>query len=397
MKKFLEMILMDNLRQLEEENLLTYLKVLSSPQGPWVNIGEKRLLNLSSNNYLGFNTHPLMVKSAIEATERWGVGSGAVRTIAGTLQLHMDLENELAHFKQVESTLVFQSGYATNLGVIQAMLSENDVIVSDSLNHASIIDGARLSRAKTLVYQHTDMNSLEEKLTEAQTLKPGKVLLVTDGVFSMDGDIAPLPDIVKLADRFEAILMVDDAHSSGVLGRNGRGSVDHFNLHGSVDIQIGTLSKALGTMGGYVASSSSLVKYLIQRGRPLLFSTSHPPGVVAATLTALEILKSPEGEHLINTLWENTTYYKGKLAKMGFNTGISQTPITPIITGEASVAREFSQNLFQEGVFAQSITFPTVPRGKARVRTIVTATHSREDLDFALTKMEIVGKKLGII
>ncbi|MBT9174477.1 MAG: 8-amino-7-oxononanoate synthase/2-amino-3-ketobutyrate coenzyme A ligase [candidate division WS2 bacterium] len=397
MKKFLEMLLMDNLRQLEEENLLTYLKVLSSPQGPWVNIGEKRLLNLSSNNYLGFNTHPLMVKSAIEATERWGVGSGAVRTIAGTLQLHMDLENELAHFKQVESTLVFQSGYATNLGVIQAMLSENDVIVSDSLNHASIIDGARLSRAKILVYQHTDMNSLEEKLTEAQTLKPGKVLLVTDGVFSMDGDIAPLPDIVKLADRFEAILMVDDAHSSGVLGRNGRGSVDHFNLHGSVDIQVGTLSKALGTMGGYVASSGSLVKYLIQRGRPLLFSTSHPPGVVAATLTALEILKSPEGEHLINTLWENTTYYKGKLAKMGFNTGISQTPITPIITGEASVAREFSQNLFQEGVFAQSITFPTVPRGKARVRTIVTATHSRKDLDFALTKMEIVGKKLGII
>lgn len=397
MKKFLEILLLNNLRQLKEENLITDLKIMSSPQGPWVNIDDRRLLNLSSNNYLGFNTHPLMIKSAMEATEKWGVGSGAVRTIAGTMQLHMELENELAHFKQVESTLVFQSGYATNLGVIQALLTENDTIVSDSLNHASIIDGARLSRAKTLVYQHTDMNSLEEKLIEARSLKSGKVLLVTDGVFSMDGDIAPLPEIVKLADRFEAILMVDDAHSSGVLGRNGRGSVDHFNLHGSVDIQVGTLSKALGTMGGYVASSSSLVKYLIQRGRPLLFSTSHPPGVVAATIIAVKILQSPEGEHLINTLWENTAYYKEKLAKMGFNTGISQTPITPIITGEASVAREFSHNLFQEGVFAQSITFPTVPREKARVRTIVSATHSREDLDFALTKMEIAGKKLGII
>ncbi len=309
----------------------------------------------------------------------------------------MELEKELAHFKQVESTLVFQSGYATNLGIIQALLTENDVIVSDSLNHASIIDGARLSRAKILVYQHTDMENLEEKLVEARNLKPGKVLLVTDGVFSMDGDIAPLPEIVKLADSFEAILMVDDAHSSGVLGRNGRGSIDHFNLHGRVDIQVGTLSKALGTMGGYVASSGLLVNYLIQRGRPMLFSTSHPPGVVAATITAVKILKSPEGEHLINTLWENTTYYKGRLAIMGFNTGISQTPIIPIIIGEASLAREFSQKLFQEGVFAQSITFPTVPRGKARLRTIVTATHSRDDLDFALNKMETVGKKLGII
>ena len=397
MKNILEIFLTGNLRQLEEENLLTYLKVISSPQGPWVDISDRRLLNLSSNNYLGFNTHPLMIKSAMDATEKLGVGSGAVRTIAGTLQLHMELENELAHFKQVESTLVFQSGYATNLGVIQALLTENDVIVSDSLNHASIIDGARLSRAKILVYQHTDMDNLEEKLIEARNHKPGKVLLVTDGVFSMDGDIAPLPDIVKLADRFEAILMVDDAHSSGVLGRNGRGSIDHFNLHGSVDIQVGTLSKALGTMGGYVASSGLLVKYLIQRGRPLLFSTSHPPGVVAATLTAVKILNSPEGELLIKTLWENTAYYKGKLARMGFNAGISQTPITPIIIGEASLAREFSQNLFKEGVFAQSITFPTVPRGRARIRTIVTATHSREDLDFALTKMEIAGKKLGII
>ncbi len=397
MKPFIEEILRNNLKKLEDEHLLITLKILSSSQGPWVEMGGRRVLNLSSNNYLGFNSHPSLIKASIEATEKWGVGSGAVRTIVGTQEIHMELEHELASFKKVGACLVFQSGYATNLGVIQALMTEGDVIISDELNHASIIDGARLSKAKIHVYRHVDMNHLEEKLKEARDLKPGKILLVTDGVFSMDGDIAPLPQITELAERYEAILMVDDAHASGVLGRNGRGTVDHFNLHGRVDIQVGTLSKALGTMGGYVASSQTFVTFLIQKGRPILFSTSHPPGVVAATLVSLKIINSLEGEELIKKLWENTGYFKDNLKNAGFNIGVSQTPITPIMVGDAEVAQKYSSLLLEDGVLALGIGYPTVALGKARIRTIVTSSHTKKDLDLALKTLCKIGRKIGII
>lgn len=397
MKPFAEKLINDYLKKLKDEHLLVSLKIITSPQGPWVELEGKKVLNLSSNNYLGLNTHPQLIKASIDATHFWGVGSGAVRTIAGTQEIHMKLEQELALFKKVESCLVFQSGYATNLGVIQALMNESDVIISDELNHASIIDGARLSKAKILVYRHSDLNHLEDRLKEAKNLNPNKILIVTDGVFSMDGDIAFLPEITELSERYEAILMVDDAHASGVLGKNGRGTVDHFKLHGRVDIQVGTLSKALGTVGGYVASSKSLINFLFQRGRPILFSTSHPPSVVLSTLAAINVLRSEEGETLIKSLWTNTDYFKGKLKKVGLDLGISQTPITPIMVGEAETAQKFSKLLLEEGVFATGIGYPTVPLGKARIRTIVSAKHSLEDLNFAIDKITIVAKKIGLI
>ncbi|MHB9092529.1 MAG: glycine C-acetyltransferase, partial [Chloroflexota bacterium] len=338
-------------------------------------------------------THPRLTEAAIEATRRYGVGSGAVRTIIGTMSLHEQLEKKLAEFKHTEACIVFQSGFTANTGVIPAVVGEGDIIISDELNHASIIDGCRLTRATRVVYRHKDMTELRQRLEEARGAR--RVLVVTDGVFSMDGDIAPLDQIVAIAEPYRAIVMVDDAHASGVLGRNGRGTVDHFGLHGRVQIQVGTLSKAIGALGGYIAGSQVLRDWLIQRGRPYLFSTSHPPAVAATCVTAIDVLL--EEPPLIERLWENTRYFKAGLSRLGFNTGSSETPITPVIVGETAKALRLSERLFEEGVFAQAIGYPTVARDRARVRTIVTATHTREDLDTALEAFARVGNELGVI
>ena len=341
---------------------------------------------------MGLANHPRLIEAAIKATEKLGVGSGAVRTIAGQMDLHKEFEAKLAKFKNVEACLVFQSGFTANSGTVSCILGKEDVIISDELNHASIIDGSRLSRAQIKVYPHADMDGLYETLKEAEGRHK---LVVTDGVFSMDGDIAPLPEVVKLAKEFGAIVMVDDAHASGVLGRNGRGTVDHYDLHGQVDIQVGTLSKAIGVLGGYVAGPQKLIDYLVQRARPILFSTSHPPAVTAAGMEAIDILM--EQPELIDTLWENTEFFRTGLQNLGFDTGASTTPIIPVIVGDERKAMQLADELFAEGVFAQGIAFPTVPRGLARVRTIITAAHTQEDLQFALDTFAKVGKKLGII
>lgn len=392
MNKGLEKILEEKISELKIQKLFRELTVLENAQGPRVIINGKEVINLSSNNYLGLATHPKMIEKSIEATRQLGVGSGAVRTIAGTLKIHQELEEKLAKFKHTEAALVFQSGFTTNMGVIEPLLSKEDVIISDELNHASIIDGIRLSKAARKIYKHSDMESLEEKLKESQDFR--LKLIVTDGVFSMDGDIAKLPEIVELAEKYDAFIMVDDAHSSGVLGSNGRGSVDHFKLHGRVDIQVGTLSKAIGVLGGYIASSKKLIDYLKHKGRPFLFSTSHPPGVVAANIAAIDVLlEEPE---LIDKLWENTAYFRNGLSQFGFNTGNSETPIIPIIVGEGALAMKLSDELLKEGVFCTGIGYPTVPQDKSRVRTIVTATHTKEDLDKAIDAFAKVGKKLGL-
>jgi len=354
----------------------------------------KEVINLASNNYLGLCNHPKLTEAAIEATRRFGVGSGAVRTIAGTMSLHLELERRIAEFKHVEAAVTFQSGFAANAGTVAAVLGPEDFIVSDELNHASIIDGARLSKAKINVFPHKDVAAAARILEQLQE-QPGKKLLITDGVFSMDGDIAPLKELVEVAERFGAIMMVDDAHSSGVLGRNGRGTVDHYGLHGRVHIQVGTLSKAIGVLGGYVCGSRDFIEFLYHRARPFLFSTSHPPGVAASCLAAFDVLEQ-EPER-IERLWENTRYFKKGLADAGFQTGQSETPITPIMVGEASVAHQFSATLFDEGVFATGIGFPTVPRGKARIRTIVTAAHTREQLDRALETLARVARRMGLV
>jgi len=338
-----------------------------------------------------------MIAAAAGAAQEFGAGSGAVRTIAGTMDIHVELEKKIAAFKHTEAALVFQSGFTANAGTVAAVLGKDDVIVSDELNHASIIDGCRLSRAGIKVFPHGDIDALKQLLDETDAVRDAghHVLVVTDGVFSMDGDIAKLPEIVRAAKEHGAITMVDDAHASGVLGRNGRGTVDHFDLHGQVDIQVGTLSKAIGVLGGYVAGSQTLIDYLIHRGRPILFSTSHPPAVTAACMEAFDILlEEPE---IIDKLWENTRFFKKGLEDLGFDTGISQTPITPVIVGEGALAMKLSDRLFEEGVFAQALAFPTVPRGRARVRTIVMATHTQEDLGIALRAFEKVGKELSII
>jgi glycine C-acetyltransferase len=380
------------LNSLREQKLFRALTVLESSQGPRVTIGGKKVVNLASNNYLGLTTHPRLIEAALRATEKWGVGSGAVRTIAGTMSVHQQLEEKLAAFKEVEAVLVFQSGFTCNMGVIQPLLTDKDVIISDALNHASIIDGIRLSKAERRIFPHKDMDALEDILQSCGKYRIK--LVVTDGVFSMDGDIAPLKDIVELAEKYDAVVMVDDAHASGVLGRNGRGSVDYFGLHGRVDIQVGTLSKAIGVLGGYIAGSQKLKDFLIHRGRPFLFSSSHPPGVAAANMAAIDVLlEEPE---LIAKLWENTRYFKENLTKMGFNTGESETPITPVIVGQGDLAMSLSDELLKEGVFAPGIGYPTVPQEKSRVRTIVTATHTKEDLDLALEAFEKAGSKLGI-
>jgi glycine C-acetyltransferase len=389
--------LADELAELREQKLFRYPKVLTGQQQARAVFNGREVINLSSNNYLGLATHPRMIAAAAKAVQEFGAGSGAVRTIAGTMDMHVELEKKIAAFKHTEASLVFQSGFTANAGTVAAVLGKEDVIVSDELNHASIIDGCRLSRAAIKVFPHGDIDALRELLDETDAVRDAghHVLVVTDGVFSMDGDIAKLPEIVRAAKEHGAITMVDDAHASGVLGRNGRGTVDHFDLHGQVDIQVGTLSKAIGVLGGYVAGSRTLIDYLIHRGRPILFSTSHPPAVTAACLEAFDILLTePE---IIDKLWENTRFFKKGLEGLGLNTGISQTPITPVIVGDGALAMRLSDRLFEEGVFAQALAFPTVPRGKARVRTIVMATHTQKDLDAALRAFERVGKELGII
>ncbi|BAS26043.1 glycine C-acetyltransferase [Limnochorda pilosa] len=389
--------LAEELEKLKAQGLFRLPRVVQGRQRARAVIDGREVVNLSSNNYLGLATHPRLQEAARRAVESHGVGSGAVRTIAGTQDLHQTLEEVLARFKRTEAVLVYQSGFTANAGTVAAILAPGDVVVSDELNHASIIDGCRLSRATIKVYPHADMEGLRQKLEEARrdVREGGRTLVVTDGVFSMDGDIAPLPDVVRIAREFGAITMVDDAHASGVLGDHGRGSVDHWGLHGQVDIQVGTLSKAVGVLGGYVAGSRTLIEYLLQRARPILFSTSHPPAVTAACIEAIHLME--ESDELIRRLWENTRLFQAELRARGFDTGRSQTPITPVIVGEETKAMALSDQLFQEGVFAQGIAYPTVPRGKARVRAIVTAEHSQADLEEAVAAFARVGKRLGII
>ncbi len=370
------------------------LRELESACEPVSRVDGKEVINLASNNYLGLANHPKLKEAALDAIRKYGAGSGAVRTITGTMDIHMKLERRIAAFKHSEACVVFQSGFTANAGTVSSILTPDDHIISDELNHASIIDGCRLSRAKIHVFRHRDVEHAAEVL-EGLKDTPGHKLLITDGVFSMDGDIGPLDKLTELAERYGAIMMVDDAHSSGVLGRNGRGTVDHFSLHGRVQVQVGTLSKAVGVLGGYVCGSHDLIEYLYHRARPFLFSTSHPPAVTAACLAAFEILES-EPER-VQALWDNTNYYKGLLKQAGFDTGASETPITPVIVGEAKTAHEFSKALFEEGLWATGLGFPTVPKGKARIRTIVTATHTREHLDRAVEILTRVGKRMGIL
>jgi glycine C-acetyltransferase len=386
----------DAVEDLKAKHLYFKLKVLEGEQKPIANFDGKEVINLSSNNYLGLTTHPKLRRAAIDATRKLGVGSGAVRTIAGTMKMHMDLEEQIARFKKAEACVVFQSGFAANAGTVSAILGKDDLVISDELNHASIIDGCRLSRATIKVFKHKDAADCERVLQETKDWN-GKKLLISDGVFSMDGDIADLPALCDLAEKYGCIMMVDDAHASGVLGSRGRGTIDHHNCHGRVDIQVGTLSKAIGSVGGYVCGSRDLIDFLQQRARPFLFSTSHPPAVTATCQSAFELLDSEAGDKLIKKLWANTKFFKRRLKKLGFNTGKSETPITPIMVGDAAKAFQFSQELFDEGVFAGAIGFPTVPEGKARLRTIVTATHKRADLERAAETIERVGKKLGVV
>jgi glycine C-acetyltransferase len=384
----------DQIEQWRAEGTFQRLRVLESESAAEARFDGKEVVNLASNNYLGLTTHPKLREAALAATRQFGVGSGAVRTISGTMSLHMQLEERIAAFKNVEACVVFQSGFAANAGTVSAILTPEDHIVSDELNHASIIDGCRLSKAKIHVFPHKDVARAEQILAELDGI-PGRKLLISDGVFSMDGDIGPLPGLVEAAEKHGAIMMVDDAHSSGVLGRNGRGTIDHFGLHGRVQVQVGTLSKAIGVLGGYVCGSRDLIDFLYHRARPFLFSTSHPPAVAASCLAAFDVLEQ-EPER-IDRLWDNTRYFKKGLTEAGFNTGISETPITPIIVGEAALAHQLSRELFQEGVFATGIGFPTVAKGKARVRTIVTSEHTREELDRALEAFRKVGKRLGLV
>ena len=385
--------LADELNTLRAQGLYRRLRVLDGEQKARTSIDHRVVVNLSSNNYLGLTTHPMLRERALEATRRFGVGAGSVRTIAGTMEIHMELERKLAAFKQTEAAVVFQSGFAANAGTVSSILDRDAVIISDELNHASIIDGARLSRAAVKVFPHRDMGAARQILDGLPRAQ--RKLLITDGVFSMDGDLGALPALCDLADEFECIMMVDDAHASGVFGKNGRGTVDHFAMHGRVDVQVGTLSKALGALGGYVAGSRALIEFLYHRARPFLFSTSHPPAVAATCLAAIEVLESEP--HLIERLWENTRFFKGGLDGLGFNTGASESPITPVIVGDGELAMTLSDRLFDRGVFAQGIGFPTVPAGKARVRTIVTAAHTREELQFALDGFKAVGTELSVI
>ncbi|HZP48476.1 MAG TPA: glycine C-acetyltransferase [Vicinamibacterales bacterium] len=385
--------LQHDLDSLKQQGLYRHLRILEGEQKPESVFDHHEVVNLSSNNYLGLTTHPRLREAALDATRRLGVGSGSVRTIAGTMDIHMELERRLAAFKNVEAVVVFQSGFAANAGTVSAVLTKDDVVVSDELNHASIIDGCRLSRATIKVFPHKDVAAARKVL---ESLPAGqRKLLITDGVFSMDGDLGALPELCALAEEFGCIMMVDDAHASGVFGRNGRGTVDHFDVHGRVDIQVGTLSKAVGALGGYVAGSKTLIEFLYHRARPFLFSTSHPPAVAAACIAAIDVLE--QEPQIIDRLWDNTRFFKAGLVALGFNTGLSESPITPVIVGDGAKAMALSDRLFEDGVFAQGIAFPTVARDKARVRTIVTASHTREELQFALDVFKKVGTELGIV
>jgi glycine C-acetyltransferase len=380
------------LNDLRSQGLYRPLRVLDAEQKAHTSIDHRSVVNLSSNNYLGLTTHPRLRERAREALDTLGVGTGSVRTIAGTMAIHVELERRLAAFKKTEAAVVFQSGFTANAGTVSSLLGRDDVIVSDELNHASIIDGARLSRATIKVFPHRDVGAARSILAELPRTQ--RTLLITDGVFSMDGDLGPLPALCDLADEFGCIMMVDDAHASGVFGRQGRGTIDHFDMHGRVDVQVGTLSKALGALGGYVAGSRSLIDFLHRRARPFLFSTSHPPSVAATCLAAVDVLESEP--QWMEQLWENTRFFKSGLQALGFDTGISESPITPVIVGDGALAMTLSDQLFEAGVFAQGIAFPTVAKGRARVRTIVTATHTRDELEFALEAFGQVGRRLGI-
>jgi glycine C-acetyltransferase len=383
----------EELQALKDQNLYRRLRILEDEQKARTTFDSRSVVNLSSNNYLGLTTHPKLRQRALQALEQFGVGSGSVRTIAGTMAIHMELERRLAAFKKVEAVVVFQSGFAANAGTVAAILTKDDVVVSDELNHASIIDGCRLSRATIKVFPHKDADAARRVIRDLPAGQ--RKLLITDGVFSMDGDVGPLPALCDLAEETGCIMMVDDAHASGVFGANGRGTVDHFAMHGRVDVQVGTLSKAFGALGGYVAGSRDLIEFLYHRARPFLFSTSHPPAVAAACLAALDVLM--EEPEIVERLWDNTRFFKAGLQQLGFDTGASESPITPVIAGDGAKAMKLSDRLFEEGVFAQGIAYPTVARDKARVRTIVTATHTRADLQFALDAFAKVGRELGLM
>jgi glycine C-acetyltransferase len=391
--------LTDVLNDLRAKGTHFKLRILDDQQAPVCHYDGREVINLASNNYLGLANHPKLIEASLKATKELGVGSGAVRTIAGTMRIHMELEEKIARFKNAEACVVFQSGFAANAGTVSAILGKEDFILSDELNHASIIDGARLSRAKIKVFRHKDAAHCEELLNEIAG-EPGHKLVITDGVFSMDGDIGSVDKLGALAEKYGAIMMVDDAHASGVLGRNGRGSIDHFSMHGRVDVQVGTLSKAIGALGGYVCGSKDLIDYLYHRARPFLFSTSHPPSVAATCIAAFDILEQ-EPER-IDRLWKNTRYFQGELKRAGFNIGgvntpKTETPITPVIVGEGRAAMDFSRALFEEGVMGTGIAFPTVPEGKARIRLILTSEHTKEQLDRALETLERVAKRMGLL
>src|SRR3954465_6276116 len=381
------------LESLAQQGLYRHLRILEGEQSHKTTFDHRNVVNLSSNNYLGLTTHPRLREAALEATRTLGVGSGSVRSIAGTMDIHMELERRLAAFKKTEAVVVFQSGFAANAGPVPALLSKDDVGISDEPNHASIIDGARLSRATIKVFPHKDVDAARKVLSALPAAQ--RKLLITDGVFSMDGDLGALPALCAIAEEYGCIMMVDDAHASGVFGANGRGTIDHFGMHGRVDIQVGTLSKAIGALGGYVAGTRALIEFLYHRARPFLFSTSHPPAVAAACIAALDVLE--EEPQIMERLWENTRFVKGGRGRLGFATGISESPIAPVIAGDSAKANALSDGLFGAGVFAQAIGFPTVARDKARVRTIVTATHTRDDLQYALDTFAKVGKEIGLI
>ena len=388
--------LVEQVQELKDKGLFTTIRTLDSAQGAWLEIEGRRVLNFCSNNYLGFANDPELVEAAKAAMDRYGVGPGAVRTIAGTIRIHTELERRLAEFKGVDDTIVLQSGFAANSGAIPALVGKGDAIISDALNHASIIDGVRLAgKADRYVYDHVDMASLEEQLKVASTKGYRAMLIITDGVFSMDGDIAPLDAIAALAERYGAITMVDDAHGEGVIGRGGRGAVDHFGLHGVFDIEVGTMSKAFGVMGGYVAAKQPIVDWLRQRARPFLFSSALTIPDTAACLKAVDILE--RSTERVDRLWDNARYFQGRMRELGFDLGVTMTPISPVILGDEKVAQAFSKRLFEEGVFGTAIAFPTVPLGKARIRVMISAAHAREDLDYGIERFERVGRELGVI
>jgi glycine C-acetyltransferase len=388
--------ILDEHARLERAGLLINLRTIESPQGAWITVDGKKVLNLCSNNYLGMANHPKLKEAAQRAIDQFGVGPAAVRSIAGTTTLHTELETKLARFKGVEATISFQSGFNSNIATIPALVGKEDLIFSDELNHASIIDGCRLSGAPIIRFEHRNPASLEQKLKENYPPGSGRrALIITDGVFSMDGDIAPLPPLVELAEKYGAMIMVDDAHGEGVLGEGGRGAVDHFHMHGRVDVEIGTLSKAFGVVGGFVAGKKIIIEHLRQKGRPFLFSSALTPADVAACSAAVDILET--SDDLVRKLWSNARYFKNKMRAAGFNAGAGETPITPVLLGEAKTAQEFSRRLFEQNVFAMAIGFPTVPMGKARIRVMISATHSEQDLDFGIEQFISVGKQLNVI